>query len=186
MDLPRSTTATDGPRAPAAPDEHLTRRRRGRPRRTAAAGLHERVRPGQRVAITAGSRGIANIAAVIRTVAEEVRAAGAEPFVVPAMGSHGGATAEGQRRVLAEYGITEAEVGAPILATMDTVEVGPARRRHSVLHGPPRLGGRRASSSSTASRRTRPSGARSRAASARCSRSASASSAAPRRTTPAA
>ena len=55
---------------------------------------------------------------------EELRAVGAEPFVVPAMGSHGGATVEGQRAVLAEYGITEAEVGAPILATMDTVEVG--------------------------------------------------------------
>ena len=90
----------------------------------AAGGLRERVRPGQRVAITAGSRGIANIQAVIRTVAEELKALGAEPFVVPAMGSHGGATVEGQRAVLAEYGITEAEVGAPILATMDTVIVG--------------------------------------------------------------
>jgi hypothetical protein len=90
----------------------------------AQGGLRERVQPGQRVAITAGSRGIANIQAVIRTVVEEVRAVGAEPFVVPAMGSHGGATVEGQRAVLAEYGITEAEVGAPILATMDTVVVG--------------------------------------------------------------
>ena len=59
------------------------------------------------MAITAGSRGIADIPLVIRTVADVVREAGAEPFVVPAMGSHGGATAEGQRHVLAEYGITE-------------------------------------------------------------------------------
>jgi hypothetical protein len=81
-------------------------------------------RPGAAVAITAGSRGIADIALVIRTVAEVVRAAGGEPFVVPAMGSHGGATAEGQRHVLAEYGITEQSVGAPIRATMDTVELG--------------------------------------------------------------
>src|SRR3954447_9746684 len=73
----------------------------------AAGGLRERVRPGQRVAITAGSRGIANIQAVVRTVAEEIKALGAQPFVVPAMGSHGGATVEGQRAVLAEYGITE-------------------------------------------------------------------------------
>lgn len=90
----------------------------------AAGGLRERVRPGQRIAITAGSRGISNIALVIQTCIEELRAAGAEPFVVPAMGSHGGATPEGQRAVLAEYGITEAEVGAPILATMDTHTVG--------------------------------------------------------------
>jgi Domain of unknown function (DUF362) len=87
-------------------------------------GFANRVRPGWSVAITAGSRGIADIPLVIRTVAEEVRAAGAEPFVVPAMGSHGGATPEGQRHVLAEYDITEQSVGAPIRATMDTVELG--------------------------------------------------------------
>jgi hypothetical protein len=90
----------------------------------AAAGLDERVKPGQRIAITAGSRGIAHIATVISSVAEAVRAAGAEPFIVPAMGSHGGATVEGQRALLAEYGITEREVGVPIRATMDTVVVG--------------------------------------------------------------
>jgi hypothetical protein len=88
-------------------------------------GLSSRVlQPGWSVAITAGSRGIASIPLVIRTVAEVVRAAGAEPFVVPAMGSHGGATPAGQRHVLAEYGISEAAVGAPIRATMDTVELG--------------------------------------------------------------
>lgn len=90
----------------------------------AVGGLPSRVKAGQRIAITAGSRGISNIATVIQTCAEELRAAGAEPFVVPAMGSHGGATPEGQRAVLAEYGITEAEVCAPVLATMDTVTVG--------------------------------------------------------------
>jgi hypothetical protein len=87
-------------------------------------GLATRLRPGWSVAITAGSRGIADIPLVIRTVAEVVRAAGAQPFVVPAMGSHGGATPEGQRHVLAEYGITEASVGAPIRATMDTRILG--------------------------------------------------------------
>jgi hypothetical protein len=86
--------------------------------------LASRLKPGGTVAITAGSRGIADIPLVIRTVAEVVREAGAEPFVVPAMGSHGGATPEGQRHVLAEYGITEQSVGAPIRATMDTVELG--------------------------------------------------------------
>ncbi len=79
---------------------------------------------GAEVAITAGSRGIASIPLVIRTVVDVVREAGASPFVVPAMGSHGGATPEGQRHVLAEYGITEQSAGAPIRATMDTVELG--------------------------------------------------------------
>jgi len=79
-------------------------------------GLAQRLQPGWSVAITAGSRGIASIPLVIRTVAQVVREAGAEPFVVPAMGSHGGATPEGQRYVLAEYGITEQSVNAPIRA----------------------------------------------------------------------
>ncbi len=87
-------------------------------------GLHDRLGPGKRVAITAGSRGIASIATVLRTVVDVVRATGAEPFVVPAMGSHGGATPEGQRLVLSEYGITEQSVGAPVRATMDTVQLG--------------------------------------------------------------
>jgi hypothetical protein len=86
--------------------------------------LAERVYPGASVAITAGSRGIADIPLVIRTVVELVRELGAVPFIVPAMGSHGGATVEGQRHVLAEYGITEQSVGAPIRATMETVELG--------------------------------------------------------------
>jgi len=87
-------------------------------------GLTRQLKRGASVAITAGSRGIADIPLVTRTVADVVRAAGAQPFVVPAMGSHGGATPEGQRHVLAEYGITEQSVGAPIRATMDTVELG--------------------------------------------------------------
>jgi hypothetical protein len=90
----------------------------------ARIGLQARIQPGWSVAITAGSRGIADIPLVIRTVVEQVRATGGEPFVIPAMGSHGGATPEGQRHVLAEYGITEQSTGAPIRATMDTVELG--------------------------------------------------------------
>jgi len=106
------------------PDEHLGDVAGAVRAALIQGGLSSRIVPGQRVAITAGSRGIADIQLVIRTVVEELRAVGAEPFVVPAMGSHGGATVEGQRAVLAEYGITEAEVGAPVLATMETVEVG--------------------------------------------------------------
>jgi hypothetical protein len=85
--------------------------------------LRARVRPGMSVAITAGSRGIHDKPAVVRAAGEWLRAVGAEPFVVPAMGSHGGATAEGQVQLLADLGITEDSVGMTILATMETVEV---------------------------------------------------------------
>ncbi len=83
-----------------------------------------RIEAGQRIAITAGSRGIARIAEVIAAAVAALRARGADPFVIPAMGSHGGATPEGQKSVLAEMGVTEEYVRAPILATMDTVELG--------------------------------------------------------------
>ena len=85
--------------------------------------LRPRIRPGMTVAITAGSRGIHDKPAVVRAAGEWLRAAGAEPFVVPAMGSHGGATAEGQVQLLADLGITEASVGMKIEATMETVEI---------------------------------------------------------------
>lgn len=85
--------------------------------------LQSRIRPGMTVAITAGSRGIHDKPAVVRAAGEWLRAAGAEPFVVPAMGSHGGATAEGQVELLADLGITEQTVGMPIRATMETVEL---------------------------------------------------------------
>ena len=82
------------------------------------------VGPGARIAIAVGSRGVSPIRQVVRIVIDIVRSLGAEPFVVPAMGSHGGATAEGQLAVLAGYGITEEGVGAPIRATMDTILIG--------------------------------------------------------------
>lgn len=79
---------------------------------------------GKKVAIAVGSRGIANIATLIATLAEELKKAGVEPFIVPAMGSHGGATAEGQLAILASLGIVEERVGAPILASMEVLEIG--------------------------------------------------------------
>ncbi len=79
---------------------------------------------GKRIAITAGSRGIANIAEIIKGVVEFVRKWGGEPFVFPAMGSHGGATAGGQVAILRDYGITEDFVCAPILATMEVEKIG--------------------------------------------------------------
>ena len=83
-----------------------------------------RVNSGMRIAIGAGSRGIANIGITVRATVQALREFGAEPFVFPAMGSHGGATPEGQQAVLAGYGITEEDVGAPIRATMDTILIG--------------------------------------------------------------
>lgn len=85
--------------------------------------LGQQIAPGQRVAITAGSRGIANIALIVKAIVDHVRSLGGEPFIVPAMGSHGGATAAGQVEILATYGITEEYCGCPLLASMDTVVV---------------------------------------------------------------
>ncbi len=92
--------------------------------RAALQPLAARVHRGDRIAVTAGSRGISDIATVVRAAVDWLAEAGAQPFVVPAMGSHGGATAEGQREVLAGLGITEETMGAPVRATMDTVVLG--------------------------------------------------------------
>ena len=86
------------------------------------------VRPGMSVAVTAGSRGIAQISEILRSVIEGLKEMGAEPFIVPAMGSHGGATAEGQVEILASLGVTEEACGAPIRSSMETVEIGETER----------------------------------------------------------
>lgn len=93
-------------------------------RAIAEAGVLSRIKPGDRVAIAVGSRGIAELPTLVRETVRAVRSTGGEPFLVPAMGSHGGATAKGQVEVLAHLGITEGTVGAPILSAMDPVEVG--------------------------------------------------------------
>jgi hypothetical protein len=87
-------------------------------------GALARIRPGDEIAITAGSRGIATMAEVLRAVVAAVREQGGRPFIFPAMGSHGGGTAEGQRELLAGLGITEQTIGAPIRATMEVVTLG--------------------------------------------------------------
>ena len=79
--------------------------------------------PGANIAIAAGSRGISNIHRIVSAVAAYVKSRGGQPFIVPAMGSHGGATADGQRMILATYGITEETVGCPIRSSMEVVEV---------------------------------------------------------------
>jgi len=87
-------------------------------------GLARKVKKGQRIAITAGSRGIANIPEILRTVVEEVKAASGEPFLIPTMGSHGGATAHGQIETLRALGITEESVCAPIVSSMEVDKIG--------------------------------------------------------------
>lgn len=86
--------------------------------------IRAQFRPGQSIAITAGSRGIHGIAAITKAAVDTLQSFGTQPFIVPAMGSHGGATPEGQLEVLASYGITEETMGVPIRAEMDVVEVG--------------------------------------------------------------
>jgi hypothetical protein len=90
------------------------------------AGRVAELEPGASVAVAVGSRGIADVAPVVREIVTRLKAAGLAPFIVPAMGSHGGATADGQTEVLAARGVNESSVGAPIRATMDVVSLGEA------------------------------------------------------------
>lgn len=82
------------------------------------------IKRGMSIAITAGSRGIANVDIITKAIVDFVKSKNANPFIVPAMGSHGGATAEGQTEILAEYNITEETMGCPIKSCMDTVMLG--------------------------------------------------------------
>ncbi|MBZ5583465.1 MAG: hypothetical protein LAQ30_14900, partial [Acidobacteriia bacterium] len=90
----------------------------------AASGFAARLQPGSRVAIGVGSRGIQNIATIVRNVVQYWKEQGMNPFLFPAMGSHGAATAEGQADVLAHYGITETAMGCPLLSQLDVVSLG--------------------------------------------------------------
>ena len=91
------------------------------------------IKPGMKIAVTCGSRGIANYALVIKEIVSFCKSKGAEPFIVPAMGSHGGATAEGQIKVCESLGVTEEYCGAPILSDMHTTEIGRAKTGHPVF-----------------------------------------------------
>ena len=84
----------------------------------------EHIKPNQGVAVAVGSRGIDNLRSIVATAVECLRNMGLKPFILPAMGSHGGATGEGQVKVLKELDITESSVGAPIISSMDVVSVG--------------------------------------------------------------
>ena len=86
------------------------------------------IRPGDRIAITCGSRGIDRYVPLLRTIVDFVKEKGGAPFLVPSMGSHGGATAEGQAEVLRRFGITEETVGAPVVSSMEVTQIGTTDR----------------------------------------------------------
>ena len=85
--------------------------------------LEKSIKPGDKIAIAVGSRGIDNQEIVIREVIDLIRSCDAVPFIIPAMGSHGGATAEGQEEILASYGFSESELGVPVRSSMDVVDI---------------------------------------------------------------
>jgi hypothetical protein len=117
--LPRMAKATQSfPAGELADVAGALREQLGKP------GVVDTIKPGRRIAIAVGSRGVAEIPTLVRVTAEEIRRRGGTPFIVPAMGSHGGATAEGQREVLANLGVTEKTAGCDILASMEVVEIG--------------------------------------------------------------
>ena len=92
-----------------------------------------KIKPGMQIAITAGSRGIRNVDLITRSIVDYVRGKGATPFIVPAMGSHGGATAEGQVEMLASFGITEEAMGCEIRSSMEVVDLGTSSRGRRVV-----------------------------------------------------
>ena len=86
--------------------------------------LGGKIRPGMKIAVTCGSRGMTNNALMARAMVDFVKSKGAEPYIVASMGSHGGATAEGQTQILKDYGITEEAMGCPVKSSMETVQIG--------------------------------------------------------------
>jgi len=89
-------------------------------------GIEGKIKPGQRICITCGSRGLSNIVLITKEIVKHVKKLGAKPFVIPTMGSHGGATDEGQVAILKGYGITEETIGCPIVSSMETEEISKA------------------------------------------------------------
>jgi len=108
------------------PSDHIADVRKDVRQKLLESGLRDRIKRGNRIAITAGSRGIGGLVELLSGIADAVKSCGGEPFIVPAMGSHGGATPEGQAEILRRLGVNEQSVGAPIRATMETHELGAA------------------------------------------------------------
>src|SRR6516225_2554686 len=119
VDLPHVAPLRQTAPQPALTDVAGEVRRQWRESRVAG-----RIRRGNRVAVGVGSRGIANLSTIVRATLDSLRDLGAQPFVVAAMGSHGGATAAGQRQLLAEYGISEQALGVTVKTDMTAVRIG--------------------------------------------------------------
>lgn len=95
--------------------------------------IASKIKPGMTIAITGGSRGINSIALMTKTMVDFVKSKGAMPFITAAMGSHGGATAEGQLQILTDYGITEETMGCPVKSSMETVKIGETETGEPVM-----------------------------------------------------
>ena len=102
-------------------------------------GLRDKITPGMRIALGVGSRGITNLKEIVKAALGVLIDAGARPFIVPAMGSHGGATAAGQLEMLAEYGVTPQSMGVPIEASMEVRKIGTALDGRDVVFSVPAL-----------------------------------------------
>ena len=126
MPLPRRSLPAMAKVRQKLPSDHIPDVRNDVSQKLLASGLREKVQRGNRIAITAGSRGIGAFVELLAGIADAVKACGGEPFIIPAMGSHGGATPDGQTEILHRLGVNERSVGAPIRATMETQELGPA------------------------------------------------------------
>ncbi|MCL2293276.1 MAG: nickel-dependent lactate racemase, partial [Spirochaetes bacterium] len=94
--------------------------------------LGDPIKSGMKIAITCGSRGVSNIPVITKAIVDFVKSKGADPFIIPAMGSHGGATAEGQTAILESYGVSGATAGCPIVSSMETVVIGKSDEGHGV------------------------------------------------------
>ena len=126
MPMPRRSLPPMAKVRQKLPPDHIVDVREDVRQRLLDSGLRDKVKRGNRIAITAGSRGIGGLLELLSGIADAVKSCGGEPFVIPAMGSHGGATPEGQTEVLRRLGVIDESVGAPIRATMETKELGAA------------------------------------------------------------
>ena len=124
MPLPRRALPPMRPVRQRLRSDHIPDARSDLREKLGASGFLRRIQPGQRIAITAGSRGIGGLVELLSGTVDAVRACGGEPFIIPAMGSHGGATEHGQSEILRRLGVTGDSVGAPVRATMETRALG--------------------------------------------------------------
>jgi len=126
MSLPRQPLPKMARVEQHLPSDHIGDVRGETSRRVRESGALHDLKPGARVAITAGSRGIGGFVELLSGIADAVRSAGADPFIIPSMGSHGGATPEGQSEILRLLGVEEKAIGVPVRATMETCVLGTA------------------------------------------------------------